>query len=152
MSGRGEAEDAPFEAETSCEEETAALGRSLAARLRPGDALLVEGPLGSGKTVLCRGAAEALGVDPRSVHSPSFNILLVYRGRVPVHHIDLYRLASAEEAVEAGVEEALWNGEAVTLVEWAEKLEGVPRPAGIEVRIEPLGADRRRISVRRATR
>ena len=152
MSGPGEGPPLPFEIETAGEEETAGLGRRLAAGLRPGEAVLVVGPLGSGKTVLCRGVAEGLGVDPRAVRSPSFNILLVYRGRLPVHHVDLYRLGSAGEAVEAGVEEALWDGEAVTLVEWAERLEDLPQPAGIEVRIEPLGADRRRISVRRAPR
>jgi len=146
----GVEEDAlPLDVETGSEEETATLGRRLAALLSPGEALLVEGPLGSGKTVLCRAAAEALGVDPRAVRSPSFNVLLEYRGRVPVRHADLYRLVSEEEAVEAGVEEALWSGEAVTLLEWSERLGALPRPPGVQVVIEPLGGDRRRIRARR---
>jgi tRNA threonylcarbamoyl adenosine modification protein YjeE len=139
----------PLERETASEEETEALGRELSSLLRPGDALLIEGPLGAGKTVLCRGTAVGLGVDPRQVRSPSFNILLQYRGRILVHHVDLYRITGSREAAEAGVEDALWDREAVSLVEWAERLQGIPLPPGFDVQIEPTGGDRRRVTVRR---
>ena len=139
----------PAEIETASEEETEALGKRIAPLLAPGESVLLEGPLGAGKTVLCRGLCQGLGVDPQAVRSPSFNILLRYEGRVAVQHVDLYRLSQPEEAVEAGVEEALWNPEAITLVEWAERLRGIPCPPGLDLRLENLGADQRRVRVSR---
>jgi len=137
----------PLESRTRTEQETLDLGVRLARLLRPGRVVLLEGPLGCGKTVLCRGIARGLGVDPARVRSPSFNILFTYQGRVPVHHIDLFRLDRGPQIVEAGVEEALWDEKAVSLVEWGERLGTLPLPAGLRVRIEGSGAEERRILV-----
>src|SRR3989338_259916 len=71
------------------EEETRAAGEALAGSLRPGDAVLLSGDLGMGKTEFARGVAAGLGVDPGRVHSPSFTLVNRYPGRIPVYHIDL---------------------------------------------------------------
>ena len=103
---------------TRSEEDTFALGRALGAFLRPGDALLLSGDLGTGKSVLARGAARALGVEG-PMPSPSFTIMFPYEGRVPVYHFDLYRLSGPDEFEAAGLFE-WFGGEGVCLVEWPE--------------------------------
>jgi len=111
---------------------TAALGRALAPRLRPGDVLALQGPLGAGKTSLARALIHALpgppGSEAEPVPSPTFTLLQVYERRpAPVWHFDLYRLANPEEVWELGWEEALGGG--IVLVEWPERL-GRLLPAG----------------------
>lgn len=103
------------------EEETLALGRELAKELAPDGVLLLSGDLGSGKTVLARGVAEGLGIDPREVQSPTFNLIREHRGsRGRLVHADLYRL-DPEEVPALGLEELL-AGPGVKVVEWAERL------------------------------
>ena len=93
-------------------------GRRLGRALRPGDLVLLQGPLGAGKTTFARAVAEALGVtDP--VRSPSFTIANIYAGRVPVQHLDLYRLEGVTSEDALALEEYL-RDDAVTLVEWPE--------------------------------
>jgi tRNA threonylcarbamoyladenosine biosynthesis protein TsaE len=108
-------------------EETLALGRALGRVLRPGGVVLLTGDLGAGKTVLTKGIAEGVGIaDPSRVVSPTFAIVNVYDGRVPMAHVDLYRLADAAAIDGIGLEEYLpWHG--VTVVEWGERL---PEPPG----------------------
>lgn len=102
---------------TNSAEETRKLGEKLAKELRAGDVILLEGPLGAGKSELARGVARGLGVQ-ETVTSPSFTILNVYdSGRVPLYHFDWYRLESAEELFEMGMEEYL-GGDGIALVEW----------------------------------
>src|SRR5882757_5951333 len=87
-------------------EDTEALGAELAQEFRPGDVLLLEGPLGAGKTCLTRGLARGLGADPSAVLSPTFALVReVGGGRLPLHHIDLYRLQGPAEALDLGLEE-----------------------------------------------
>jgi tRNA threonylcarbamoyladenosine biosynthesis protein TsaE len=103
------------------ETETRELGRRLAAELAPDGVLLLSGELGSGKTVLARGIGEALGIDPREVLSPTFNLIREHRGSGGVLiHVDLYRL-DPEETAALGLEELL-AGPGVKVVEWAERL------------------------------
>lgn len=106
---------------TRSEGDTFALGRALGAFLHPGDALLLSGDLGTGKSVLARGAAQALGVEG-PMPSPSFNIMFPYEGRVPVYHFDLYRLSGPDEFYAAGLDE-WFGGTGVCLVEWPETVE-----------------------------
>ena len=130
---------------THSQEETAGFGRSLASSLRPGSVLLLVGDLGAGKTALVRGLAEGLGVPPEDVSSPTFTLMQEYRGgRVPLIHVDLYRLNDAREIDELGLEELGLN--AVLAIEWAEKL---PRPIAdaIEVRIDHGDGDERRLTI-----
>lgn len=102
---------------TNSAEETRALGEKMARELRPGDVILLEGPLGAGKSELARGIARGLGV-AETVTSPSFTILNVYTsGRIPLYHFDWYRLESEEELYELGMEEYL-GGDGIALVEW----------------------------------
>jgi tRNA threonylcarbamoyladenosine biosynthesis protein TsaE len=128
---------------TNSEEETAALGRAMAARLDAGTVVLLHGELGAGKTAFVRGLAEGLGVDPDDVSSPTFTLVQEYRGRVALYHVDLYRLAGAE-ADDLGLEELAESG--IVAVEWGEKW---GRPAGrvIDVRLDDLGDARRRVTI-----
>lgn len=111
---------------TRSEDDTFALGRALGAFLRPGDALLLSGDLGTGKSVLARGAARSLGVEG-PMPSPSFTILFPYEGKCPVYHFDLYRLSGPDEFEAAGFYE-WFGGAGVCLVEWPETVDLDARP------------------------
>ena len=126
-------------------EETEAVGAELAARLSPGDVVLVAGELGSGKTTLVRGAARALGVDG-PVTSPTFTIGHVLPGRVEVAHVDLYRLQSLAGEDPAMLDDYL-TPERVAFVEWPEAAAPALERITARVRLEHLGGDRRRITI-----
>jgi tRNA threonylcarbamoyladenosine biosynthesis protein TsaE len=134
-------------ATTTAEEETAALGRGLASGLEAGDVVLLFGDLGAGKTAFTRGLAEGLGISAEAVSSPTFTIVQEYRGgRLPLWHVDLYRLHDAREIDDLGLEEIAAEG--VLAIEWAERLPR--RPAGaIVVTLAHDDADSRRITVAR---
>jgi tRNA threonylcarbamoyladenosine biosynthesis protein TsaE len=129
---------------TRHERETFRLAEDLARSLSGDEVLLLTGELGAGKTVFAKGLAAGLGVaDPNQVCSPSYTLVNVYQGRVPVFHIDLYRLGSGAEIEDLGWEDYL--GEGVVIVEWAERL---PFPLeGIRVRIDPGPDDERTITI-----
>jgi tRNA threonylcarbamoyladenosine biosynthesis protein TsaE len=112
-------------------EETEALGRELGERLAPDGVLLLSGDLGTGKTVLARGVAAALGIDPAEVQSPTFTLMRSHRGEGgSLLHVDLYRL-EPEEVPDLGLEEAL-HANGVKVVEWAERLP-FPVPGAVHV-------------------
>lgn len=102
------------------EKETRGLAARLAELLRPGDVILLEGELGTGKTVFVRGLAEALGVRER-VLSPTFTLAREYRGRLALYHLDAYRLEGPMDLYDLGVEEVL-EGEGVLIVEWGDRV------------------------------
>ncbi|MSO49574.1 MAG: tRNA (adenosine(37)-N6)-threonylcarbamoyltransferase complex ATPase subunit type 1 TsaE [Acidobacteria bacterium] len=130
---------------TTSEEETTEAGKNIAAELRVGDVVLIDGPLGAGKTAFVRGLAEGLGADPNDVSSPTFTILQQYGGSLPLYHADLYRLTSAEVA-DLGLEETGLDG--ILAVEWPDRW--VERPATAhKVAIDDQGGDDRRIHIRR---
>ena len=132
--------------ETNNAAETEALGARIAERLQPGDVVLLSGELGTGKTTLVRGACRALGV-PGPVTSPTFTIGQQYSGgRMPVSHLDLYRLQSLEGEDPALLEDYL-RPEGVAFVEWPAAGSGrLDRPA-LEVRLAHESEERRRIEV-----
>lgn len=134
------------EAYTSASEiETRAIGASLAARLHAGALVFLRGDLGAGKTAFVRGLAEGLGLDPGEVTSPTFTIVHEYRGgRLPLVHVDLYRLEVAD-LDDIGLDEALAR-DGVVAVEWAERLTRASANA-IAVRIEDRGGDMREIRI-----
>ena len=130
---------------TTSEAETAAAGERLAQSLAPGHVVLLYGDLGAGKTAFVRGLARGLGADPEEVSSPTFTLVQEYAGRLTLFHVDLYRLEE-REVDDLGLEE-LVLGDGVVAIEWAERWRGRPDDV-IEVRIDDVGEDRRRIVVR----
>ena len=119
---------------TSSEAETEALGERLAARLRVGDVVALYGDLGAGKTTFVRGLARGLGSeDP--VSSPTFVLMHVYEGRLPLYHFDAWRLSGPEDLAAVGAEEYL-EGDGVAVVEWSERAEGLFPSQRLEVHLE----------------
>ena len=135
-----------------CEEETVELGRGLGQRLSGGELLLLEGDLGLGKTVFARGVAIGLGVDPEDVSSPSFTLIQEYcGGRLPLFHVDLYRLDGADDLETIGLDEILTAG-GVVMVEWGDRLPARYRKEATMVRLHDLGEGTRRIEITTTTR
>jgi len=118
---------------THSPEETRALAAEIAGELRPGTVIALHGDLGAGKTCFIQGLAEALGID-EPVNSPTYTILGEYQGRMPLHHIDLYRLSGPAEVLGLGLEEYFEAG-GITAIEWAERAEGLLPPDLLHVRI-----------------
>lgn len=131
---------------TDSEASTGAVGESLGRTLSRGDVVLLYGDLGAGKTAFVRGMARGLGANPDDVSSPTFTIIQEYAGSsATLHHVDLYRLEPVE-IDDLGLDELI-RGDAIVAIEWAERWPS--RPAAIEVRIEAVGEDRRRIRIGR---
>jgi tRNA threonylcarbamoyladenosine biosynthesis protein TsaE len=125
-------------------EETLALGRQLAALLQPGDVILLTGELGTGKTELVRGLAAGLGLAPEQVSSPTFALVHEYPGRLPLIHVDLYRLGQLEEEFALMLED-YWQQPVVTVIEWAERLAGNLPEEYVEITLTWLDAQSRRL-------
>ena len=128
-------------------EETAAAGEALGRTLGRGDVVALYGELGSGKTCLIQGLVRGLGVTTPAT-SPTFVLVNEYRGRVPVHHADAYRTESLTELWDLGLLE-LFDGDGVTLVEWADKLRPLLPARTIEVTVHGVGDEPREITIRR---
>jgi tRNA threonylcarbamoyladenosine biosynthesis protein TsaE len=114
------------------EAETFSLGARTGQSLKGGEILLLDGPLGAGKTIFVKGIASALGVDEDEVTSPSFTLVNLYQGRLKLYHLDLYRLnegAGAAHAVD--LEDLLTDERAVVVIEWGARLGRYPLPSPI---------------------
>ena len=127
---------------TASAEETRALAEALGRAAEPGDVLLLEGPLGAGKTCFTQGLARGLGVTT-PVRSPTFVLVTQHHGRLTLAHVDLYRVEGAGSLDDLGLDE--WRDQAVLAVEWGEKLDGRVDDA-LVVTLAEDGADRRRIT------
>ena len=133
---------------THSEDETQAVERDLASRIRPGDVVLLSGSLGAGKTAFVRGLAVGLGIDPGEVSSPTFTLIHEYRGgRLVLYHADLYRLGSAASE-DLGLEEA-GARTGVLAIEWPERLARTP-PGPVTVTIDMVDESTRRIVIQGA--
>lgn len=134
----------PAEGEFRLDDEaaTARLGTAIARALKPGEAICLTGPLGAGKSTLARALVRARTTATEDVPSPTFTLVQFYEGDgLKLAHFDLYRLTSAEEAYEIGLDEALEDGAAV--IEWPERLEGHLPPDRLDIEIALDGEARR---------
>jgi tRNA threonylcarbamoyladenosine biosynthesis protein TsaE len=133
-----------IEVRTRSREETEALGERLGRAVHAGDVIALWGELGTGKTTMVRGIAKGLGISPRDVTSPTFIIVHEHDGgRLPLFHIDMYRVSPAETG-SIGWEEALASG-GVTAIEWPDRVERTLPHDRIDVRIDHAGGSERRI-------
>ncbi|MBO8178812.1 tRNA (adenosine(37)-N6)-threonylcarbamoyltransferase complex ATPase subunit type 1 TsaE [Aeribacillus pallidus] len=122
-------------------EETKSLAKTLATYLKPGDVLTLEGDLGAGKTTFTKGLAEGLGIT-KTVNSPTFTIIKEYHGNLPLYHMDVYRLEDTFE--DLGFDE-YFEGDGVTVVEWAHLIEEQLPDNRLEIQIFHQGQDVRKI-------
>lgn len=134
---------ATLELQSSAAEVTRELGAGLAVAAAPGDVLCLWGDLGAGKTVFAKGFGAGLGVT-ETISSPSFVLMGEYAGRLPLFHIDLYRLVSADEALEGGLLDDR-QAAGVVLVEWPDRLGDAIPPSRLDVRIDGGADEPRRI-------
>jgi tRNA threonylcarbamoyladenosine biosynthesis protein TsaE len=128
---------------TRSTDETLELARAVGELLRPGDVVSLVGELGAGKTVFARGVARALGVTELVV-SPTFTIVREYEGRVPLVHVDVYRIDAVQELHDLGFEEVV-RDDAVTIVEWGDMIDGLLPGDRLDIRLAPGGADDERV-------
>jgi tRNA threonylcarbamoyladenosine biosynthesis protein TsaE len=125
---------------------TSALGRALAAAARPGDLLCLWGELGAGKTHLAKAFGAGLGVSG-TITSPSFILMAEYEGRLPLFHIDLYRLADATDVLAGGLVDDRQSA-GVTLVEWPDRMRDALPRGRLDVLIDGTGEESRQVTLR----
>jgi tRNA threonylcarbamoyladenosine biosynthesis protein TsaE len=128
---------------THSEQETFDLGRRIGEKIIEPAVVLLHGELGAGKTVFTKGLAAGLDIDPDEVTSPSFTVINIHEGRLRLYHVDLYRLDSGASE-ELGLDE-IFDQEAVTVIEWAERLR--VSPPAVEVNIEYTTGSERRLTI-----
>ena len=103
---------------------TIRIGSLLASHLRRGSIVCLFGELGSGKTMLTKGIAKGVGIDPTGIISPTFVLVRQYQGKVPLYHFDLYRMEKVKDIADLGYEEFFY-GDGITVIEWADRLKGI---------------------------
>ena len=128
-------------------QQTYRLAARLAADLREGDILCLDGPLGAGKTHFVKGLAAALEIDPETVHSPTFTLINEYmNGRLPLYHFDFYRIENWREALDIGVEEYFY-GDGICCIEWPDRITRILPQNALWLHIESLSASARKIFI-----
>ena len=139
----------PDAIETASPADTEAWAARLAATLKPGDILALEGELGAGKTTLVRGLAQGLGIDPGLVSSPTFALMNEYEGNaLTLVHIDAYRFGSPDELAGLDWERLIDDPAVIIAVEWPSKIEGaLPPHRTTTIALEHAGEDHRRITL-----
>ena len=105
---------------THSAEETIELGRKIGAKLQKGDIIAMQGTLAAGKTTITKGIAQALGIED-TITSPTFCLISEYYGKMPLYHMDVYRLEGGEDFVNLGTDDMLY-GDGVSIIEWSEKI------------------------------
>jgi tRNA threonylcarbamoyladenosine biosynthesis protein TsaE len=127
--------------------DTQALGERIGEQLEADSVIALIGELGSGKTLLTRGICAGLGVPRRQVNSPTFVLVNEYSGRLPVFHMDLYRLADAADVVDIGLLDYLARAASgVFIIEWAEKILAVLPAEHLRIEFEIISARKRRLN------
>lgn len=131
---------------TSSAEETIELGKKIGSLLKKGDIIAMQGTLAAGKTTITKGIAQSLGVKDE-ITSPTFCLISEYEGKMPLYHMDVYRLEGGEDFINLGVEDLMY-GNGVSLIEWSEKvMDELPKKT-IILKIEPVeGTTERNITL-----
>jgi tRNA threonylcarbamoyladenosine biosynthesis protein TsaE len=138
---------ADYEFLSSSPADTLGLGEGLGKHLRPGAVLALSGELGCGKTLLTRGICSGLDVPLRQVNSPTFVLVNEYQGRLPVYHMDLYRLGDIEDIVDIGLLDYLARARSgAVIIEWAEKILPLLPDGHLKIEFQILSARKRRIA------
>jgi tRNA threonylcarbamoyladenosine biosynthesis protein TsaE len=150
------------ETRTDCVEATKRFGVLLGALLDAGDTVGLIGDLGAGKTHFVQGIAQGLGVDPERINSPTYTLIAEHQGRVPLYHMDAYRLADASDLQAIGFDEYIDGRDGVLIIEWADRILDAlpedllivrlaahgPRPDDRSMTFEPHGARAKSIVAR----
>ncbi len=126
---------------TKNDEETKAFAERLGELLRPNQVVTLDGDLGAGKTTFTKGLAKGLGVK-RTVNSPTYTIVKEYRGRMPLYHMDVYRLEDSEEDI--GFDE-YFSGEGITVIEWSDYIHPFLPERYLKIQMKKISADERQI-------
>lgn len=130
---------------TNSSEETINLGIKIGELLEPGDVIAMSGTLGAGKTTITKGIAQSLNIN-ENITSPTFCLISEYEGKLPLYHMDVYRLEGSEDFINLGVEEMLY-GNGVCIIEWSEKVKSELPKKSIKLNIEPLENGKRKITI-----
>lgn len=131
----------------SSPQSTLQFGKQLGSLCEPGDVICLGGDLGAGKTTLAQGIAAGIGVAAREyVNSPTFAIVHEYEGRIPIYHMDFYRLNSSEDVIALGIEEYFY-GAGVTLIEWFERAPDLVPDSALRATLLYRGATSRELSL-----
>lgn len=131
---------------TNSAEETISLGEKIGSFLKGGEIFALQGALAAGKTTITKGIAKALGVKDE-ITSPTFCLISEYEGRIPLYHMDVYRLNGGEDFIDLGAEDLIY-GKGVSLIEWSEKIMEELPASTIILRIEPVeGTTQRTIEI-----
>jgi tRNA threonylcarbamoyladenosine biosynthesis protein TsaE len=132
---------------TNSAEETMLIAEKLAKGLKPGDIIALSGDMGSGKTTFTKGIGKGLGVkDSKRINSPTFVLIKEYSGKIPLYHLDLYRLDTLKEIENLAVEEYIY-GTGVTVIEWAEKIKCLLPEKRILVKFKVKGGTKREVVI-----
>lgn len=131
---------------TSSRNETILLGERIGKSLKAGDIVALSGELGAGKTTLIQGIAKGLGIRDW-VTSPTFTIINEFKGRIDLYHVDLYRIDRIEDALDVEIEEYFTKG-GVTVIEWAEKIKPLLPEKTIEIDIDIISDNKRKIEIK----
>ena len=131
---------------TTSREQTIQLGQKIGSKLKKGDILAMQGTLAAGKTTITKGIALALGIK-EDITSPTFCLISEYEGKMPLYHMDVYRLDGTEDFINLGVDDMLY-GNGVCIIEWSEKIMDELPKNTIIIRLEPVGnTDERNITI-----
>ncbi len=128
---------------TNSADETIAIGERLGKLLSPGNVIALYGDLGAGKTTLTRGIAAGIGLDA-DIHSPTFTLIHEHAGRIPIYHVDLYRLSSEQEVETLGLEEYIYS-DGVTIIEWGDRMKSMLPVERLDITLKMTGDTERQL-------
>ncbi|MBL1215011.1 MAG: tRNA (adenosine(37)-N6)-threonylcarbamoyltransferase complex ATPase subunit type 1 TsaE [Ignavibacteriae bacterium] len=135
----------PFSIIVNSETETAKVVKLFFNEVNPGNVIALNGNLGSGKTFFIKKFCQMLGIN--DADSPTFSIINEYAGDVPVYHFDFYRINRLEELYDIGIDEYIYNSEAIKFIEWAELMPEVLPSKHFEIKLEFINNSSRKISI-----